>query len=422
MRRQSFLLFVLSSSMLAACSGSSKNVVRAAAPSAPPPPSYPAYGQPTPVPTSGAEEQSSDYHHETLRTASDVSLRVASTDAAPAPPSGGGGGGSAPTTPQPPQTVEPNPREMLDIEARLSIEVEKVADAAARVRELAASHGGQIVADTVTDESGSTGGAFTIRVPSRGSSVFLEALSGVGIVRSRQVTARDIGKEFHDAQIHLRNLEVTLKRYEEILAKAQDVKQILEIEREMQRIRGEIDRVKGDLRWMSDRAARATIYLTLFSARPDVAPTFAPEAKIYPGIRGFHLADFRDGQSAGYLGAGLSIAFARWWSFDIDGARRIGGDGRGLDLFMITGGGETYSDFLGGGRRTWFNPYVGLRVGYARLLGHDEVVLGGTVGLEIYKTKVVRFDLQSRLLGFFGNRNVGGHLAVQPAVTLHVAF
>jgi hypothetical protein len=164
----------------------------------------------------------------------------------------GGGGGGAPPAPPPPTPVEPQQGavEMFDIEARLSIEVDKVSEAAAKVREVVKKHGGQIVADTSTDDAGSTGATFTLRVPSKGSEAFLEEIGGVGAVRSRQVTARDIGKEYHDAQIYLRNLEVALKRYEEILAKAKDVKEILEIEREMTRIRAQIDHVKGDLRWM----------------------------------------------------------------------------------------------------------------------------------------------------------------------------
>ena len=99
---------------------------------------------------------------------------------------------------------------------------------------------------------------------------------------------------------------------------------ILQIEREMTRIRGEIDRVKGDLRWMKDRAARATIYITIYATRPDSAPIFDPKAKIYPGVRALHFADFRGAAgNFGFLGFGLSIAVSRAFSVDIDGMRRL---------------------------------------------------------------------------------------------------
>jgi len=422
MRRTCF--FLLSSLfLLPACSASkSSGVYRSTAPASPPPASYPNYGAPAAVP--GGAATGADVMKAEAKTVSADSEYVATADE-----SGGGGSSPAPTTPAAgPSTVEPQPStEMFDIEARVSIEVEKVGDAAGKVRDIAKKHGGQIVADTVNDDAGSSAASFTLRVPAKGSDAFLTELGGIGVVRNRQVTARDIGKEFHDAQIHLKNLEVTLKRYEEILAKANDVNTILSIEREMTRIRGEIDRVKGDLRWMKDRVSRATIYVTIYTSRPDTTPIFDPKAKLYPGVRALHFADFRGGKgSYGFLGFGLSIAASRYFSIDFDGMRRLGDPGQGLDAFFVTIGGEFYSDFLGAGRREYLNPYIGWRAGYARIAaneGHkDEMLVGGTFGVELYKTKFFRFDAQTRLMGLFGNKDVGGHFGLQSGLQMHVAF
>lgn len=432
-RTHVFLVSLLALHAFPACSASKSSMAPPshAAPPPPPSPAYPSYGAPAAVPGSPASAPvpmatgsgAAGFDEDKAEVAKEsVSVTVASTD-------GAGGSGSAPSGPVAPATVEPQPNalEMFDIEARVSVEVEKVGDAAAKVREIVKKHGGQIVADTVNDESGSSAASFTLRVPSKGSEKFLEEVGGVGIIRHRQVTARDIGKEFHDAQIYLNNLMVTLKRYEEILAKAQDVNQILSIEREMTRIRGEIDRVKGDLRWMKDRAARATIYLTLFTSRPDSTPTFDPKAKVYPGVRALHFADFRGANgNYGFFGFGLSIAASRWFSVDFDGMRRITSPGEGLDAFMVSMGGEFYSDFLGAGRRQFLNPYIGWRIGYARIATtdspKDEMFLGGTLGLELYKTKFFRFDAQTRILGLFGNKDVGGHFGVQSGLQMHIAF
>jgi len=424
--RSSLLLLSSLFLLLPACAAGSKSggVYRASTPSAPPPPSYPNYGAATGgVPATDATKV-------TLASAPGA-MKEEADYVATADDTGGGGGGASPAptgAAAAPGTVEPQPStEMFDIEARVSVEVEKVGDSAGKVRELAKKHGGQIVADTVNDDAGSSAASFTLRVPSKGSEAFLTELGGIGIVRNRQVTARDIGKEFHDAQIHLKNLEITLKRYEEILAKAQDVNTILSIEREMQRIRGEIDRVKGDLRWMKDRVTRATIYITLYTSRPDSTPIFDPKAKLYPGVRAVHFADFRGANgNFGFMGFGLSIAASRFFSVDFDGMRRLGNPGQGLDAFFVTLGGEFYSDFLGAGRRSYLNPYIGWRIGYARISTtdgpKDEMLVGGTVGFELYKTKFVRFDAQTRLLGLFGNKDVGGHFGVQSGLQLHVAF
>lgn len=432
--RRSIPLLLSLFAVLPACGGASRSpsasgVARTAA--APPPPSYPTY-PPAGVPGSDAAAKVPGSYAEsgttkTLSSAPGVAMESEEVLVASSDSSAGTGGSSTPAAPVAPAAVEPNQNEMFDIEARLSIEVEKVSDAAGKVRDIAKKHYGQVVADTVNDDVNSSAASFTLRVPTKGSEAFLADLGGIGIVRNRQITARDIGKEFHDAQIYLKNLEVTLKRYEEILAKAQDVNAILSIEREMTRIRGEIDRVKGDLRWMKDRAARATIYITIFTSRPDTTPIFDPKAKVYPGIRAVHFADFRGGAGDfGFLGFGLSIAAGRAFSIDIDGMRRMSNPGQGLDAFMVTIGGEFYSDFLGAGRRNYLNPYIGWRVGYARIATtgdpKDEALVGATIGFELYKTKFFRFDAQTRLLGLFGNKEVGGHFGVQSAVQMHVAF
>jgi hypothetical protein len=447
MRRSIYFLLTVgcASWFLPACSSASKTsgVYRSSVPAAPGPPAYPTYppavvpGAAPPgdsyggVPVAKAPGSYSDSVKMESKTAGvameseEVTVVASSDDSAGA--AGGGSTGNSTPKPVTAATVEPNQNEMFDIEARLSIEVEKVGDAAAKVREIAKKHGGQVVADTVNDDAGSSAASFTLRVPSKDSDGFINDIGGIGVVRNRQITARDIGKEFHDAQIYLNNLQVTLKRYEEILAKATDVNSILQIEREMTRIRGEIDRVKGDLRWMKDRAARATIYITIFTSRPDSTPIFDPKAKIYPGVRAVHFADFRGAAGDyGYLGFGLSIAASRYFSLDIDGMRKLGNPGQGLDAFMITIGGEFYSDFLGAGRRSYLNPYIGWRIGYSRIATNsdprDEVLVGGTLGFELYKTKFFRFDAQSRFLGFFGNKENGGHFGIQSGLQMHVAF
>ena len=88
---------------------------------------------------------------------------------------------------------------------------------------------------------------------------------------------------------------------------------------------------------------------------------------------------------------------------------------------LLTLGGEMYSDFLGGGKRRFLNPYLGYTLGYARFLGHNEGVLGVTLGLELVKTKAITVDLNARALGlFFGGD--GTHAAIEPVFSISVPF
>ena len=214
-----------------------------------------------------------------------------------------------------------------------------------------------------------------------------------------------------------------MERYEQILAKAENVADIVSVEHELTRLRGDIEQVKGNLRWMQDRVARSTVHVNLASPRlAAVQGPVAPEAKFYPGLRGIFLEDLR-GNSVhqGYLGGGISLRINRSFSLDVDGLRRrsTGSPTKGLDVLLLTMGGEAFSQFLGNGTRRFANPYLGWRMGYARFEGRSEFALGATVGLEIVKTRYIGVDLAVRGLGLIGK---SAHLAVQPELTVSFAF
>ena len=312
--------------------------------------------------------------------------------------------------------------DMLDIEATLHIVVDQVGTAAAQLRAMVRQHGGVLIEDVV-DESSSSSGQFLIRIAAPGTDALMAALERLGQLRTRQVNARDIGKQFKDAELQLENLKVAMARYEQILGKANSVADILTIERELTRLRGEIEQVKGTLRWMQDRVARSTIHVNLASTRAAVAQgPLAPQAKLYPGLRATFLEDMRGNNvQQGYLGGGLSFRANRAFSLDLDGLRRTstGSPTKGLDVFIITMGGETFSEFLGNGARRFINPYLGWRLGYARFEGANEFVLGGTLGVELVKTRYVGVDLAVRGMGLLGH---SAHLALQPDLTFSFAF
>ena len=338
----------------------------------------------------------------------------------------GGSGGATPTALPAVTSPTPNdsgkPLEMFDVEARLTLEVEKVDVAREAIRKLTKDAGGNVSDDELSTSGTNVEANFELRIPSSGIDAFLAGLEGVGTVEARDVKARDIGKEYHDDLLLLANLEATMKRYQEILDKAKDVKEILAIENELSRLRGEIDQVKGNLTWLKDRAARSTVYVRLVPKHPEELGE--PEAKFFPGLRTTYMLDARgEGDKERFLGFGVSLQFGRNYSIDIDAMRRVGDGGAldGLQAFMATMGGDIYSDFLGGGRRRWLNPYLGARAGYARILSRNEAVVAGVVGLELFKSKMFLVDAQVRLNGFFGNPN-GAHVGLQPVLALNLAF
>lgn len=314
-------------------------------------------------------------------------------------------------------------KRMVDIEARLSIEVEDIGKSVAEVRRLALSMGGQIVNENVTGGRGPARAEVALRIPVGKADGFFGAADALGVVQSRQVTAKDIGKQYYDATLRLANLQATLKRYEAILAQANKVEEMMRLEQELGRLRGEIEQVKGELRWMGDRAARATIFVSLFTkadAPPEVI--LKPEARIFPGLRLGYLRDLRgDAGSEGFVGASLSVGVTQTVGVEVSGYRSTAFDTSGVDAVLVTLGGRFYSEFLGNGERTFLNPYLHGRAGYARFLSRNEAVVGLGLGLELLKKEWLVVDLEGRGAVLFGSK-AGGHVAVEPSLGVSVAF
>ena len=330
-------------------------------------------------------------------------------------------GSATQRAPQPGGATLAASREMLDIEANVTIQVPKVKHAVKALQDLTARLGGVVTEERVDSTSQFGTAQLTLRVPSGATQSVFEQLEQLGNVLDQNVTARDIGKEYFDANLRLSSLEATLHRYEEILTHAGKVEEILRIEAELGRIRGEIEQVKGNLRWLSDRAARATLHVTLRERVPEVAHSEEVEPKFFPGLRLPALIDFGKKTTEGYAGGGFALRFSRAISLDLDLFKRPDSNQRGPDAVLASIGGEIYSDLLGGGQRRYLNPYLGWRAGYARFDRDNQALVGATLGLELYKNRWFGLDAEARNdLAFGGSR--GAHYLLTPALSARVAF
>ncbi|MGC4094290.1 MAG: DUF4349 domain-containing protein [Polyangiaceae bacterium] len=232
---------------------------------------------------------------------------------------------------------------------------------------------------------------------------------------------KEISRTVGDAEILQKNLERALGRYQELLAKATNVTEVMAIEAELQRVRTSLERVRGDLAWMRDRVARSTVYISL--SLDDDTVDIRSQAKVHPGLRSTLLFDVPPSAAGRSLaGAGLSLSWSRGFSVDFDLMRRADRhEESSVNGFVTTLGGDVYSDFLGHGRRRWFNPYFGGRVGFARVLGESSFTLAGDLGLELFKTEYFMLDLQCRAHALIGPKD-GVHLGIQPLLGFSFAY
>jgi hypothetical protein len=308
-------------------------------------------------------------------------------------------GQTGPNTPpaaQPLAAPKTDP-EKLVVEAWLELKVDDPAKAAAEIRAKVEATGGRVISENVIGpQNKASSAAMELRVPPLEAASFQAWLGSRGLVESRRVMATDVGKQLFDQELALKNLEVTMTRLQKIAEKDAPMKELIEIENEMTRVRGQIERIKGEQRWLLDRVAFATITLTL--SREGGPVEFAPHARIHPGI---HLAtltliDPGDRQKS-RVGGGATIHIKRWLTFDLDLFPRRDNDSRAV---VGTFGSALYSSFLGGGRRSFFNPYLGYRFGVGYLSGDTSAVIGAEIGVELYKHKYLQISASMRALAF----------------------
>ena len=98
-----------------------------------------------------------------------------------------------------------------------------------------------------------------LRVPANKFEETVAQIEQAGQVEHREVHAEDVGEEFRDVAIRIRNLEAMRARIEAMLSAANTVADLLAIEQELRRITDELERLKGRERYLAHRVSFSTI-------------------------------------------------------------------------------------------------------------------------------------------------------------------
>ena len=297
--------------------------------------------------------------------------------------------------------AEPAPGEKLMITGDVTAITDDVAGLAASIRARAVQVGGAVANEEVSGDAQHRQAALTLRLPPATMSAFIDWLAERSTLDRRHLQTTDVTRQYVDRDLAIRNLEITMARLHE-LAKRQnaELKDVIAVEHEMTRVRGELEKLRGEQRLLGDQVARATLTVSIQMKRGVHAE---PELKfeLVPHLSLMHLVD-AGGRVANRTGGGVSVMFSRWFSLDFQMFPREGDDARSYMLTMTT---ATYSDFLGGGRRRFFNPYLGLRVGAAHLNGLPALAYGADAGVEIVRFKLFLVEISGRALGLWYRRD-----------------
>jgi hypothetical protein len=119
-------------------------------------------------------------------------------------------------------------------------------------------------------------------------------------------------------------------------------------------------------------------------------------------------------------GGGVAVMFGRGGSLELQIFPAQGWQPRAALFTLQT---AAYSDFFGGGRRRFFNPYLGLLVGGGSLGGHSTFTAGATAGVELYRGPRLFTSAEARAQVLTYHEGVGPYdVALQAVLSAGVPF
>ena len=320
---------------------------------------------------------------------------------------------SSPVTPR--QT-----RERFVVTGSINVITADVVGVVAAIRTRAAELGGTVASEAINGDPQHAGATLQLRLLPDTVSPFLDWLVTRATLSSRNIQTSEVTRQWFERDLAIKNLEITMDRLQDLAKRSNAaLKDVVEIEREMTRVRGELERLRGAQRLLDDQVARATLTVGVNMKR---GVHVEPELKfeLVPHLCQLHIVDPL-AREANRTGAGVTLMFSRWFSLDFEVFPRKASDPRSYLFTAATG---LYSDFLGGGRRRFLNPYLGFRMGGAKLDGFGAFAYGADIGLELVRYRLFLLEVTGRAVGLWYRRDSAptSDILLQGTVGIGVPF
>lgn len=164
------------------------------------------------------------------------------------------------------------PGHLVISEAELSIRTAAPERMAEEVSRDVVSHGGFVVKkEAERSDEAVLRVDMVVRVPSSAFEATLGELRHRGTVLKESASGNDVTEEFTDTNSELRAKRKLEERLLGIVEASKTVKDMLEVENELGRVRADIEKLEGHARYLSDRAAFATIHASFVSPTQPIA-------------------------------------------------------------------------------------------------------------------------------------------------------
>lgn len=185
--------------------------------------------------------------------------------------------------------------------AWLGIQVTDLTAAAAKVRAIATTAGGQVLSEnvvTTTAPMDITGEPGDVKVPPVGPSEarvvlgvpsdkldgVLTELSRIGTVSYRSSQTQDVTDTYVDTKARVATMEAGVDRLRALLAKATSLEQVITLESELTRRQADLDALRARLADLDQRVAQSEVTVTLWTS--DVEPVVDDGDGFLAALRG----------------------------------------------------------------------------------------------------------------------------------------
>lgn len=206
-----------------------------------------------------------------------ATARQASPESVPAARPQGVGAATAVAPPGgTPVVVQSLAGRMLIRRASMQLEVESPAGISSRVTDIAARLGGYVERSR---ESSSGGVDMTVRVPEPSLEQAMEAVSQLGQVKRRDISADDVTERVVDLTARAGTLRAMRDRLRELLARAESISSIITVEQELARVQAELDSIEQRLEYLRSNTALAAL-----DVGADRERRVGPITKLFVGV------------------------------------------------------------------------------------------------------------------------------------------
>ncbi|MCR8634974.1 DUF4349 domain-containing protein [Paenibacillus radicis (ex Xue et al. 2023)] len=143
--------------------------------------------------------------------------------------------------------------------ANLTMQVEKYAEAQAKIEEAVSRSGGYVLQFSENETSYEKSGSFSIKVPASGFGSLLSQIEKISPSVKKNMQGQDVSEEFVDLTSRLKAKQVVESRLIVFMEKAVKTDELLAFSNELGKVQEEIERIKGRMRYLEQNVAYSTI-------------------------------------------------------------------------------------------------------------------------------------------------------------------